>query len=85
MKPTISNLLTVIDTFQAMHPGLELVTLSYRVFGDSKKIDALRDDKEITVGRFNGAMEWFVGHWPDGEEMPDALRPYLPAAEQDAA
>ncbi len=51
-------------------------TVSYRVFGDSKKITALKDGADITVSRFNDAIKWFSANWPDGLAWPkDVERP----------
>lgn len=47
--------------------------VSYRVFGDSAKLTALRTGADITVKRFNAALEWFAGNWPSGHPMPKAL------------
>ena len=68
----ISHLLTIIDTFTAA-TSVKEVTLSHRVFGDSKKIAALRSGSDITLGRFNAALDWFASNWPDGIDWPSGI------------
>lgn len=74
----IAHLLTVADTYIEA-ASVKEVTLSHRLFGDSKKLTALRDGADITVSRFNGAMIWFSANWPDGAEWPEGIgRPITP-------
>lgn len=81
----IRALLSIADAYREI-AGIEReVTLSYRIFGDSKRLASLRMGSDLTVGRFNGAMHWFVAHWPEGEDLPDALGRYLPARGDDGA
>ena len=55
--------------------GLEAeTTVSYRVFGDTKKLTKMREGADITVGRFNTALRWFRDNWPEGAQVPLALR-----------
>lgn len=77
MIVTIAALLSVSDRYMALAGIGEEKTLSYRVFGDSKKLTALRDGSDITLTRFNAAMGWFAAQWPD-DHPPEELRPYLP-------
>lgn len=65
----ISHLLSVADAYRKA-TGLEDVTLSYKLFGDSKKLAALRTGAGITVERFNQALVWFSGHWPADAKWP---------------
>ncbi|WP_157014873.1 hypothetical protein [Mesorhizobium xinjiangense] len=58
------------------------VTLSFRVFGDSKKLKMLREGADITLGKFNAALLWLSTNWPEGAEWPrDVPRPIAEAAE----
>jgi hypothetical protein len=68
----IGNLLAVADAYMAS-TGVREVTLSHRLFGDSKKLTALRAGADITVGRFNGAMGWFSENWPDAAGWPASV------------
>lgn len=71
----ISHLLSVADAYKAA-TGLEDVTVSHRLFGDSKKLKALRDGSDITLGRFNAALHWFAENWPQTAKWPaDVQRP----------
>ena len=82
---TKDHLLEVADHFRTL-TGVEEVTLSYRVFGDTKKLRQLRGAHGITIDRFNAAMSWFAKNWPDGATLPERLGPYTPpeAAAPDA-
>lgn len=68
-----SHLLLIADAYKRA-TGLEDVTVSHRVFGDSKKLSALRGESDITVGRFNTAVAWFASNWPDGAAWPDDIQ-----------
>lgn len=73
----INHLLQVADTY-ALANGIEEKTVSNRVFQDGKKLAAVRSGKEITVGRFNAALEWFDANWPPGVQWPERVaRPSL--------
>ncbi|WP_233713849.1 hypothetical protein [Aquamicrobium zhengzhouense] len=78
---SISHLLRLVDAYAAA-TRLPDVTISHRLFGDSKKLAALRAGADITVTRFNGAVRWFSANWPLDVEWPDCVeRPELEAAE----
>lgn len=75
----IAHLLELADAYQRAAP-VEDKTLSFRVFGDSKKLAALRADADITTQRFNSAVRWFAANWPDGAEWPRRIeRPRVAA------
>lgn len=62
--------------------GKEDRTISSRVFGDSKKLTALKGGKDITIARFNAAILWFSDNWPEKAKWPkDIQRPIKEAAE----
>ena len=70
------NVLTLIeaaDAFKSVSNIEADTTLSYRMFGDTKKLNALRSGGDITVGRFNTAMQWLVENWPAEKELPSCL------------
>ncbi len=86
---TKDDLLEITDLFRSL-TGVEEVTLSYRIFGDTKKLRALRGDAGITLDRFNAAMTWFATNWPEAACLPERLADFLPATtpspeEKDAA
>lgn len=70
---SISHLLNIADAYKAA-TGIEPDNrVSWRVFGDSNKLTALRDGGDITTGRFNQAIRWFDGNWPQDAARPPAL------------
>jgi len=78
---SLVHLLKLIDVYAAAL-SIEDKTVSFRVFGDSKKVTALRDGADITVGRFNAALAWFAANWPDAAEWPATVaRPELVEAQ----
>lgn len=74
----IAHLLELADAYQRAVP-VEDKTLSFRVFGDSKKLAALRADADITTQRFNAAVQWFAANWPEEAEWPACIE--RPASE----
>jgi hypothetical protein len=56
--------------------GLKTTALSWRLFGDSKKLGALEEGADIQVTRYEKALRWLSDHWPADVEWPtDAPRP----------
>lgn len=77
----LAHILALADRYLEA-TGIKEVTLSHRIFGDSKKLTALRDGADITVSRFNTSLEWFSANWPDGADWPsEVYRPHPEAAE----
>lgn len=75
-----SLLIRVADAYKAA-TALEDVTVSYRAFSDSKKLDALRCGADITVKRFNAALRWFSVNWPEQAVWPaEVPRPVVAEA-----
>lgn len=77
----ITHLLTLADCY-ARATSLEDVTLSHRLFGDSKKLGALRGGADITVTRFNSALLWFATNWPSNADWPAGV--FRPITEEAA-
>jgi hypothetical protein len=69
----IQHLIEIADAYKVAAEVERDQTVSYRVFGDSAKLTALRAGADITVKRFNAAMEWFGQNWPDGKALPKGL------------
>lgn len=69
MSITIDNLLHLSDLY-AGHEGVDDTTLSWRVFGDTKKLRAIRAGRDIQVRRCERAMQWLSDHWPADLEWP---------------
>lgn len=68
----IAHLIRLADTYLDA-TGVKEVTLSHRVFGDSKKLTAIRNGADITLGRFNAAIIWFMDNWPEGAAWPEGI------------
>lgn len=58
------TLILRLDAYKAAAQIVEDTTVSHRVFGDTKKLGALRHGGDITVRRFNAAMTWLDQNWP---------------------
>lgn len=69
----IAHLLELADEYRRV-AGVEDKTLSFRIFGDSKKLAALRSGADITTERFNSALVWFDANWPDKATWPEGVQ-----------
>lgn len=65
---TIDSLITRVDDYKKLSGIPEDSKVSWRIFGDSKKLSALRSGGDITVTRFNSAMRWLDANWPETPE-----------------
>lgn len=65
----VAHLISIADEY-VRATGTKDVTVSFWVFNDSKKLAALRGGADITVGRYNAAIQWFSDHWPDDAQWP---------------
>ena len=72
---TIQHLLALADAYKVAAQIEQDSTVSHRVFGDTKKLAALRAGADITTRRFNAAFVWFSTNWPEGAERPNFLPP----------
>lgn len=72
----IEQLLLVAEEYRRA-TGLDTKTVSWRIFEDSKKLDAMRKDgADIQTRRFEKAMRWLSANWPEGAKWPkDVDRP----------
>jgi hypothetical protein len=68
----IHHLIDLAEVY-ARSEAVEEKTVSNRVFGDSKKLTAMRSGGDITVGRFNAAVRWFSANWPEGVDWPNGI------------
>lgn len=84
-KPNKHILVAIADAYRAASGVPQESTVSYRVFGDTKKLTQLRGAADITVARYSAAMDWFVANWPEGHSLPRELAPWavpaIPAAQ----
>lgn len=63
--------------------GIELSTVSWRVFGDTKKLHALESGKDLHTRRAAAALDWFRSNWPERAEWPlEATAPHQEGAAQ---
>lgn len=53
--------------------GLEPKTVSWRVFGDTKKLEAVSEGGDLSTRRFENAVAWFSANWPDDGVWPDGI------------
>jgi hypothetical protein len=70
----IEQLLTVARRYAEIEQ-IPLSTVSSRAFNDGKKLGALEDGADLTVGRLERALVWFSEHWPDGDWPAGVPRP----------
>lgn len=55
-------------------------TVSWRLFGDSKKLPAIKNGSDIQVRRLEKAMSFLSANWPADAVWPsDILRPVIEA------
>jgi len=40
-------------------------TVSWRLFQDTNKLDAIASGRDLYLGRYERAMQFFAEHWPD--------------------
>lgn len=74
---SIASLILAADRYGAAEK-LERTTVSWRLFGDSKKLDALINGSDIQVRRFEAAIAWLAVNWPAHVAWPDGVvRPHV--------
>lgn len=83
----IARFIAVTTAFREIS-GLETTTLSWRLFGDSKKLGALEAGADIQVTRYEKALQWLSDNWPpeyDASWPADVTRPAKTLAPEVAA
>lgn len=68
----VDRLLTVASTY-AEARGLSMSRVSTLIFGDGKVLDRLAKGRDVTTGRFEGAMQWLSDNWPVGAHWPEGV------------
>lgn len=66
--------------------SLTLRQVSWRVFGDTNKVDQLVSGGDLTTRRFSQAVVWFSANWPEGLAWPSGVHrpdPHLAAPSSD--
>ncbi|MEE7478452.1 hypothetical protein [Methylobacterium hispanicum] len=59
----IDRFLSVAGIYRRL-TGLKTTALSWRLFGDSKKLGALESGADIQVTRYEKALQWLSDNWP---------------------
>lgn len=59
----IARFIAVTTAFREI-TGLKTTALSWRLFGDSKKLGALEAGADIQVTRYERALQWLSDNWP---------------------
>jgi len=65
--------------------GAASSTISWRVFGDTKKLDAILAGGDLTTRRHEAAMVWFRDNWPENATWPAGVPTPRSGAEQRGA
>ena len=68
----LDALLFLADAYQRAEK-LKTSSLSWRVFGDSKKLEALRSGRDISYRRLRHALRWFSVNWPPKLPWPENI------------
>lgn len=66
------TILAIADAY-ASATDVPLVTVSSRVFSDSKKLAAISDGADLTLKRYTSALQWFSDHWPENTAWPEGI------------
>lgn len=69
----IEQLLAVAGAYGEAE-GVEASVVSWRVFGDSKKLGAIETGADLQTRRFEQAMRWFADNWPERAAWPAKVR-----------
>jgi hypothetical protein len=68
----INDLLRLARGYAELN-DVPMSTVSSRVFNDGKKLAALENGADITVGRLEYGIGWFSEHWPEGGSWPEDI------------
>lgn len=79
----IDQLLVVAHAFGEA-AELPETTVSWRVFGDTKKLPRLKAGADLQTRRLERAMRWFSTNWPEGHAWPDGVPRSIAAPEHRA-
>jgi len=70
---TVDTILRVAAAYE-IAAGVSAQTVSWRVFGDSKKLTALRGGADLHTRRAARALAWFQENWPADAAWPDGVQ-----------
>jgi hypothetical protein len=68
----IENLLSLSRVY-AKAEKVGLTTVSWRVFGDTKKLRALENGGDLQTKRAACALQWFSDNWPANACWPEKI------------
>lgn len=74
---SIDQLLSVARAY-AEAEGIDLSTVSWRALGDTKRLPAIEQGRDIQVRRFERTMQWFSDNWPASADWPTEINRPLP-------
>ena len=77
------HIVSLADAFCRQN-SISVATLSNRLFKDARKIDALRNGRDLVTARYQSALVYFDEHWPANVEWPSNI-PRPSVAEEDKA
>lgn len=81
----IEHLLAVATEYGRAE-DVDASVVSWRAFGDSKKLPAIRDGKaDVHTRRYERVMRWFSENWPQGAVWPKGVKRPEARRQQDAA
>ena len=66
---TADDILTLAKRYAEAN-GVELVTVSSRVFNDGKKLSSIQHGGDLTLKRCSYALQWFSDNWPHQLSWP---------------
>lgn len=53
--------------------SLERTTVSWRLFQDTNKLDAIASGRDLYLGRYERAMRYFADSWPPNVDWPSEI------------
>ena len=68
----IENILTLSRAY-AKAEKVSLTTVSWRVFGDTKKLRVLQTGGDLRTKRAAAALQWFGDNWPEKATWPRGI------------
>ena len=68
----IDHLLTLARAYGEA-ADLPVTTVSWRVFGDTKKLPRIMTGADLQTRRLEKAMRWFSQNWPPGLAWPEEV------------
>lgn len=67
------QLITLANLYASGH-GLKRTAVSWRIFADSRKLQAIIDGKDLVTSRYEQAMQFMSDDWPSGVSWPSSIQ-----------